>query len=124
VREVLLNSIKVVYVLTPLEEDGTRSGPFRVWMKGKGYPGLAMSRTIGDLIASEVGVIAEPEIIEHTITKDCKFIVIATDGVWEFLNNERVCEVVHPFYLNNDSKGACDKLYQLSAEWWEKVSAV
>jgi hypothetical protein len=34
--------------------------PYRVWLKDEDYPGLAMSRSIGDLIASTVGVINIP----------------------------------------------------------------
>jgi len=41
-------------------ENGVKSGPFRVWLKNENYPGLAMSRSIGDLIASAIGVTAEP----------------------------------------------------------------
>lgn len=32
----------------------------RVWMKGKDYPGLAISRSVGDQIAHNIGVSAEP----------------------------------------------------------------
>jgi serine/threonine protein phosphatase PrpC len=111
-------------------DNGFKSGPYRVWMKHEPYPGLAMSRSIGDLIGTKIGVISDPgiyvinvlEIIEHTITSDCKYIVIASDGVWEFLNNSEVANIVYPFYLNNDPKGACDKIVQLSTEWWEKVN--
>ena len=35
---------------------GAQLGPFRVWVKGATYPGLAMSRSLGDLIAASVGV--------------------------------------------------------------------
>ena len=37
-------------------------GPKRVWLKNKQVPGLAMTRSIGDMAASSVGVTAEPEI--------------------------------------------------------------
>ena len=37
--------------------------PFRVFLKNKNIPGLAMSRSIGDFIAKKVGVINEPEIL-------------------------------------------------------------
>ena len=43
-------------------DDGVRSGPFRVWLRNETYPGLAMSRSIGDLVAGTVGVICEPGI--------------------------------------------------------------
>ena len=41
-------------------ENGIKSGPYRVWLKNENYPGLAMSRSIGDLVASAIGVTAEP----------------------------------------------------------------
>lgn len=39
---------------------GENVGPARVWLKKESYPGLAMSRSIGDACAHSVGVIAEP----------------------------------------------------------------
>ena len=41
-------------------DHGTKSGPFRVWLKTQNYPGLAMSRSIGDLMAGSIGVTPEP----------------------------------------------------------------
>lgn len=38
-------------------------GPYRVWLKTENYPGLAMSRSIGDFVAASVGVICEPGIL-------------------------------------------------------------
>jgi serine/threonine protein phosphatase PrpC len=39
---------------------GTPVGPKRVWLADAPYPGLAMSRSIGDGVAKSVGVISEP----------------------------------------------------------------
>ena len=39
---------------------GNPAGPARVWLKHENIPGLAMARSIGDRIAAQVGVIAEP----------------------------------------------------------------
>ena len=39
---------------------GKQIGPYRVWLKDEQVPGLAMSRSFGDLVASSVGVICEP----------------------------------------------------------------
>ena len=47
------------------DELGEGCGPYRVWVKGKDYPGLAMSRSIGDLKGKEVGVIPNPGILEY-----------------------------------------------------------
>ena len=35
-------------------------GPFRVWAKGKQFPGLAISRSIGDKNGKECGIICDP----------------------------------------------------------------
>jgi serine/threonine protein phosphatase PrpC len=50
-------------------------------------PGLAMSRSLGDLLAHTVGVSSLPEVISYQVGIDDKFIVIGSDGVFEFLSN-------------------------------------
>lgn len=42
---------------------GNPVGPLRVWLKDSNGPGLAMTRSFGDLVAASVGVCWEPEII-------------------------------------------------------------
>ena len=106
------------------EEDGIKSGPYRVWKKGEMYPGIAMSRSIGDLLASTLGVIPEPEFIEMDIDKDTKFAVLASDGVWEFLDNKKVKDLVMPFYKKNDPEGACKLLISESTKWWNEEDIV
>ena len=110
--------------ISQYEEDGEKSGPFRVWKKGEVYPGIAMSRSIGDLIASTLGVIPEPKFLEEKIDKDTKFIVVASDGVWEFLENNTVRDIVMPYYEKNDPNGACKELIKKSTEWWNKEDIV
>jgi serine/threonine protein phosphatase PrpC len=41
-------------------ENGIKSGPYRVWLKHENFPGLAMSRSVGDFVAESVGVICDP----------------------------------------------------------------
>ena len=40
----------------------------RVFVRGRPFPGLSMSRSLGDTIACSVGVIAEPEVKLYPIT--------------------------------------------------------
>ena len=42
--------------------------------------------------------------------KDDKFIVIASDGVWEFLNNDDVASIVLPFFEKRNAEGAAEAL--------------
>ena len=98
---------------------GERAGPFRVFKPGKDYPGLAMSRSIGDAIAKKMGVIAEPGIIEHNLNGGIKFIVLGSDGIWEFLSNEDVRDIGKMFYLNCEANDLCEELYSSSLIKWK-----
>lgn len=46
-----------------------------------------MSRSLGDEVATEVGVIPIPHIRDQLITENDKAIILATDGIWEHLSN-------------------------------------
>ena len=76
------------------DDDGKEGGPFRIWMKGCDYPGLAMSRSIGDKIAHSIGVINEPEIIIFNLDEKSKFIILGSDGVWQYLNNKEISDII------------------------------
>lgn len=78
--------------------NGEPIGPQRVWLAHEEIPGLAMSRSFGDKVAHSVGVSADPETWEFTLGLHDKYMVIASDGVWEFLSNEDVANIVYPFY--------------------------
>ena len=110
--------------ISQYEEDGEKSGPFRVWQKGESYPGIAMSRSIGDFIASKLGVIPEPKFIEEKIDKDTKFIIVASDGIWEFLDNDTVKKITMPYYEKNDPNGACKELIKRATEFWNQEDIV
>jgi serine/threonine protein phosphatase PrpC len=53
-------------------------------------PGLAMTRAMGDIVACRAGVMGEPEVKQWRVTKSDKIVLLASDGVWEFLSNEDV----------------------------------
>ena len=110
--------------ISQYEEDGEKSGPFRVWQKGEVYPGIAMSRSIGDFVASKLGVIPEPKFIDEKIDKDTKYIIVASDGIWEFLDNDTVKNMVKPFYEKNDPNGACKELIKKATEFWNQEDVV
>ena len=103
-----------------VDEEGVGVGPFRVWAKGKSYPGLSMSRSIGDMDAKNVGVIPDPEFVEYKIDSKTKYLIICSDGVWEFLSNEEVMKIANSFYLRNDALGLCQNLTNKSMDFWLK----
>jgi serine/threonine protein phosphatase PrpC len=88
------------------DNHGNKIGPYRVWKKNVGYPGLAMSRSIGDQIASEIGIIATPVTTTHALNPGQDlFIVAASDGVWDVMDNQDVVNFVE-CYRGSCCKGA------------------
>lgn len=63
---------------------------------------LALSRAIGDfdfkksadLPPEEQIVTAFPDVIEHELTDDDEFVVLACDGIWDCLTSQQVVEIV------------------------------
>ena len=98
---------------------GNKLGPNRVFKEGCVYPGLAMSRSLGDFQAKECGVIPTPEIIEYEINLNTKYFVVCSDGVWEFLTNENVRDIGNKYYYNNnDVVGFCNELVNIAVNVW------
>lgn len=91
-------------------------GPDRVWLEKVEVPGLAMSRSIGDEVAQQVGVISTPEITEHDISRNDLFVIFASDGVWEFVSNEQAVATVCQQLPNLGE--ATRALVNLSLDMW------
>jgi protein phosphatase 2C family protein 2/3 len=114
------------FVSPPEEEWG---GPARVWLDANmTLPGLAMARSIGDHLVSSVGVCAEPEVkyttwdTPETEAEDGPwFIVIASDGVWEFIESQQAVSLVGKFIKQQgDSTVAVTKLIETAAAKWRQ----
>ena len=100
------------------DDDGSFVGPLRVYMKDKDMPGLAMTRSFGDYFASTAGTISIPEIGEHFFDEDDKFLVIGSDGLFEFIDSQEVVIIVKDYYLSDDIVGCCEFLYKESCRRW------
>jgi serine/threonine protein phosphatase PrpC len=96
-------------------------GPKRVWLKSKQIPGLAMTRSIGDLIAKTVGVTQEPEIkVFEKLREQDRVLVLASDGIWDRLPNDDICPIIRDFHTRGDPNGACQELIRVSVDRWQK----
>ena len=102
------------------DEFGKPVGPYRVWARGKDYPGLAMSRSIGDLKGKNIVVILDPGIMEYDLCESSKYIIICSDGVWEFLNNEIVTKIGKTYYLEDNASEFCHQIINNSLFMWRK----
>merc|ERR1712137_1151958 len=67
----------------------------RIFAKGLNFPGLCMSRTLGDVSVKDQGVTAEPDVSEVKVDLAAKpFLLLASDGVWEFLRTDFVVKAI------------------------------
>ena len=103
-----------------LDENDQGIGPFRVFIKGQENPGLAMSRSIGDIEAKTIGVIPNPQIIEYELSSKSKYMIACSDGIWEFISNEEAMEIGKKYYLRNDPLGLCNELKSKATKIWMK----
>jgi serine/threonine protein phosphatase PrpC len=53
--------------------------------------------------------------LKYQLTPDDKFIVIASDGIWEFLENEKVAEIIWPFFVKHSPEAAGNSLVRAAA---------
>lgn len=77
---------------------------------------LAVSRAIGDLeLAPHVSW--EPDIFAEPLTQDIKFIVLASDGLWDGLDNQTVVNTVIDAKIKyRSSRGICPALLKALSE--------
>mmetsp|Transcript_38532 Transcript_38532/g.120617 ORF Transcript_38532/g.120617 Transcript_38532/m.120617 type:complete len:519 (+) Transcript_38532:355-1911(+) len=69
-------------------------GPARIWYNCRGETmGLAMSRSLGDLIAHRVGGSHEPEMTMRNLQEEDMFLLLATDGVWDVLDANAAVDI-------------------------------
>ena len=77
---------------------GEFEGVFRLYEKGENYPGLAVSRTIGDLDSKLYGNISDPDIIIKTIDFRFKCVILASDGLWDVINGNDIISEIQGFF--------------------------
>ena len=74
-------------------EDGGE-GPVRVWLRDDDLPGLAMSRSLGDTEGKKAAISSDADVYTYTLTRHDAFLIVASDGLWEFTSPADVAGVV------------------------------
>lgn len=91
--------------------------PPRLWSPTGTYPGTAFTRSVGDSVAESIGVFAEPEITKIEITDDMPFLILASDGIWEFISSQKAVDIVAEC---NDPAEAAQALVSTAYKAWLK----
>lgn len=89
----------------------------RVYAKNGRYPGLNMSRCLGDLLGhQDAGCSAEPEVNTIPLQPEDEILLVCSDGVWEFLEPEEVVDIVN--VAPKEAQQAADKLAKVAWDRW------
>ena len=97
---------------------GEYTGPYRVWADEEG-PGIAMTRSLGDFSGKKIGLIASPEIQHLEIKEYDKFVVCASDGIWDVMTST---EVVAFLLRLGERKGSAEELVKEARSRWRDLN--
>jgi len=79
--------------------------------------GLAMSRSLGDTLFHDIGISTVPHVSCLQLTEDDKFLIIASDGLSEFINPEEMVYLVSQYENATD---ACTELVHEAMQRWSQ----
>ena len=116
-------------VFAPQYDDGI-PGPARVWLADADLPGLAMSRSLGDTVAKQAGVVSTPECFSRRLVAEDRLLILATDGLWEFMTSQECVDIAARFMkghrgnVASDPKAASRALLEESTRRWKREEPV
>ena len=73
--EILLEKMRIYKNGGETRED---EGCSRIYQRGRMYPGLKVSRSLGDILAHHIGVKSEPNVVIRELKNTDKFVTVAT----------------------------------------------
>jgi len=82
-------------------------------------PGLTISRSIGDLDAMRCGLLPTPAVTTHAVQPHDKFLILASDGIWEFISPQDAVDIVATVHVaGGRAFDACKQLITKAADAW------
>ncbi|KAF4709823.1 hypothetical protein FOZ63_011447 [Perkinsus olseni] len=94
----------------------------RIFVRDADYPGLCMARSLGDHCVKTHGVTCDPEVHRHTLPdrKAKPLIIMASDGVWEFLSSEWVMKALSRKVGTEGASRCIQKLSKEARKRWKE----
>lgn len=83
----------------------------KIYVRGRMYPGLSISRSLGDLLGHHIGVTSEPNVRILELTSADLYILIGSEGIWSHLTYKEVGDIVTEF-VKKDPGISCELLWQ------------
>lgn len=74
----------------------------------------------GDHAVKRVGVTAEPEVLVFEVQPEDEYLIMASDGVWEFISSQEAVEIVQSCLEEEEVPEACQELIEEAASRWQE----
>ncbi|TVU47397.1 hypothetical protein EJB05_06997 [Eragrostis curvula] len=77
---------------------------------------LAVSRGIGDAHLKQ-WIVADPDTRSLLVDDQCEFLILASDGLWDKIDNQEAVDLARPLCISNDKASrmaACRRLVEIS----------
>lgn len=104
---------------------------WRIWTLDEDWPGMMATRTIGGKGGQELGVIPDPEMVVLDLHEEDEIVVLATDGIFEFLTNQGVIDIcsksLQPGQNDTNAPGpldACKAVIKTSEKYFHDFSYI
>ena len=103
-------------------EDEEMVDPPKVYERGRTVPGLKHTRSLGeDIWQRRIGITAHAEVTQKELSEQDQFIILASDGVWEYLSSQAVCDRVALF---DEPLAACKAVLSEAYSLWLQFEVV
>mmetsp|Transcript_24816 Transcript_24816/g.51514 ORF Transcript_24816/g.51514 Transcript_24816/m.51514 type:complete len:108 (+) Transcript_24816:136-459(+) len=80
-----------------------------------------MSRSFGDDLAKSIGVSCVPDTATRTFNQDDRFIVLGSDGIFDFMSHRMISSSVSDMIRKNkDPQEACTRLVCDAVKRWTR----
>lgn len=81
------------------EVDGAKVGPLRIWDKKiENGPGIRVTRSVGDSVATRLGVISKPDIESIEITTSDVFLCVGNEEIFNKLYSTQISYYISKFF--------------------------
>ena len=92
----------------------------KIYIKNCDIPGIDTTRSFGDKLGIGIGIWDYPYIKCHYFKGNEKFILLASDGIWKFIDSEESVKIIKTFYENGmDANGALNTLVREAIFRWK-----
>ena len=103
-----------------INNGGIIKNGIKIYIKNSDIPGINTTRSFGDKLGMGIGVLDIPFIQNYYLKGNEKFILLASKGIWEFIDSDESVKIIKNFYENEmDASGALNTIVREAISRWK-----